>query len=179
MSRLSRTYTVDEELQYLDDNFNIPEDGLHSDLVDSQDEDFDEMGQQQQQNIYREDVEEDINLAHVDIAVCDDEEMAEERPIGRPSNIQIDQYVRSNTYTANIAIPAFTKSFGPTQAMPQDSKAVDFVLLLVSNRMLANIVRETNQKANRDPDNWNEVTLEELKAYLGLLIATSFFLLPS
>ena len=32
MASRSRTYTVDEILEYLDDNFDIPDDGLNSDI---------------------------------------------------------------------------------------------------------------------------------------------------
>lgn len=38
MSSSSRRYTVDEIAQYLDDNFNIPDDGVNSDFEEKSDE---------------------------------------------------------------------------------------------------------------------------------------------
>ena len=57
--------------------------------------------------------------------------------------------------------------------MPDNSAAVD-------NRILGNIVRETNRYArqslaakHKDPGSWNKLSLEELKAFLALLIGMS------
>lgn len=63
---------------------------------------------------------------------------------------------------------------------------LDYFLLLVDNCMLTSINRETNRFAlqsltdkGKDPTSWIEVTLEELKAFLGLTIATGIHSLPS
>jgi len=63
---------------------------------------------------------------------------------------------------------------------------LDYFLLFVDNRMLTSIVQETNRFAvqclsanGKDPNSWAAVTLEELKAFLGLIIAMSIHSLPS
>lgn len=80
----------------------------------------------------------------------------------------------------------FSRAVGPTSVMTEEDSALDFFLLFVDNRMLNNMVRETKRYAvqtleiqNKDPSKWKEVTLQELKAFLGLLIAMSIHLLPS
>ena len=42
MTSTNRRYTVAEILDYLDDNFNIPDDGVNSDIEGLDGEDFDE-----------------------------------------------------------------------------------------------------------------------------------------
>lgn len=73
-----------------------------------------------------------------------------------------------------------------SRVMTEEASALDFFLLFVDNRMLNNMVRETNkyavqtlEKQNKDPCKWVEVSLQELKAFLGLLIAMSIHRLPS
>lgn len=80
----------------------------------------------------------------------------------------------------------FSRAVGPTSVMTEEDSALDFFLLFVDTRMLNNMVRETKRYAvqtleiqNKDPSKWKEVTLQELKAFLGLLIAMSITLLPS
>ena len=68
--------------------------------------------------------------------------------------------------------------------MSRESLAVDFFQLLIIT--LGNILRETNCYAcqslrarNKDVRSWKEISLEELKAFLGLLICMSIHRLPS
>ena len=42
MAGASRRFTVEEVLDYLDDNFDIPDDGVNSDIEGLDEEDFDE-----------------------------------------------------------------------------------------------------------------------------------------
>ena len=42
MASRSRTYTVDEILEYLNDNFDIPDDGLNLDIEGFEDEESDD-----------------------------------------------------------------------------------------------------------------------------------------
>lgn len=67
--------------------------------------------------------------------------------------------------------------------MSRESLAVDFFQLLIIT--LGNILRETNCYAcqslrarNKDVRSWKEISLEELKAFLGLLICMSIHRLP-
>lgn len=69
MASRSRAYTVDEILEYLDDNFDIPDDGLNSDIEGFEDEESDD----DQANFFPDhdmeidDNEEEVTLAAVDI----------------------------------------------------------------------------------------------------------------
>ena len=69
MASRSRTYTVDKILEYLDDNFDIPDDGLNSDIEGFEDEESDD----DQANFFPDhdmeidDNEEEVTLAAVDI----------------------------------------------------------------------------------------------------------------
>ena len=87
---------------------------------------------------------------------------------------------------SDVNIPSFSQAIGPANVMPRESLAVDFFQLFVDNRMLGNILRETNCYAcqsllarNKDVRSWKEISLEELKAFLGLLICMSIHRLPS
>ena len=142
MASTKRFYTVPEILDYLDGNFDIPDDGVNSD-IEGLDDDFDEE-----------------NDLLPEVAVSENE--GDER------------------------IPSFSQAVGPANVMPRESLALDFFQLFVDNRMLGNIIRETNRYAcqllqarNKDVRSWKEVSLEELKAFLGLLIAMSIHRLPS
>ena len=68
MASAARRYTVDEILEYLDDNFDIPDDGVNSDIEGLDEEDFDEENDllPEVPDFLDED-DEDINLADVDI----------------------------------------------------------------------------------------------------------------
>ena len=153
---------------YLDENFVIPDDGVNSDIEgldeDSLDEQDDEFAMQAA-NIDIVFVDKDdinVNLAAVDII--------ENTGRGRPSNVSVDDFQWS-CERGNVDIPSFSQVVGPTQVMP-NSAAVDFFQLFVDNRILGNIVRETSHYArqslaakHKDPGSWNELSLEELKAF--------------
>ena len=65
---------------------------------------------------------------------------------------------------------------GPTTTMTVDKKESDFLALFISDTMLGDIVRETNRYAaqrKRLDQNWNELTVTELKAWLGLRVYMS------
>ena len=81
---------------------------------------------------------------------------------------------------SEIDIPGFSKTVGPTTILPSGALALDFFLLFMSNRILQNILRETNQYAyqtlqskNKDPSTCKQVSMEELKEFFGPLIARS------
>ena len=83
---------------------------------------------------------------------------------------------------SDIDIPSFSQAVGPANAMPRESLTVDFFQLFVDNRTLGNILRETCQllqARNKDVLSWREISVEELKAFLGLLICMSIHRLPS
>lgn len=182
MASANQCYTVAELLAYLDDNFDIPDDGVNSDIEGLDEEDFDEVKDLLPKVAISEDEdEEDVDLAALDIVENGDLDSSR----GRPSNMSLNDFEWSSA-RSDIDIPGFSQAVGPANVMPRESLAVDFFQLFVDNRMLGNILRETNRYAcqslqarNKDVCNWKEISLEELKAFLGLLICMSIHRLPS
>ena len=181
MAGAKRRYPVPELLDYLDDNFDIPDDGVNSDIR-GLDEDFHEENDLLPEVAVSEDEDdEDVDLAALDIEENRDQDSSR----GRPSNVSLNDFEWSSV-RSDIDIPSFSQAVGPANVMPTESLAVHFFQLFVDNRMLGNIIRETNRYAcqllqarNKDVRSWKEVSLEELKAFLGLLIAMSIHRLPS
>ncbi|KAL0609374.1 PiggyBac transposable element-derived protein 5 [Plecturocebus cupreus] len=70
-------------------------------------------------------------------------------------------------------------SHGPTRKMPPSASAVDFFQLFVPDNVLKNMVVQTNMYAKKFQERfgsdgaWVEVTLTEMKAFLGYMISTS------
>lgn len=68
---------------------------------------------------------------------------------------------------------------GPTRKMPPTASAMDFFQLFVPDNVLKNMVVQTNMYAKKfqerfgSDSNWVEVTLMEMKAFLGYMISTS------
>ena len=82
----------------------------------------------------------------------------------------------------------FEENTSPSTVMSAEKVAVDFFLLLVTNRMLTEIVNETNryvrqslQAQGKNPSDWDkkQVTLVKMKAWLGLIMAMSIHKLPA
>ena len=62
MAGASRRFTVEEVLDYLDDNFDIPDDGVNSDIEGLDEEDFDEENDLLPEEVdFPEEDDEDIN----------------------------------------------------------------------------------------------------------------------
>ncbi|XP_029425567.1 piggyBac transposable element-derived protein 5 isoform X2 [Nannospalax galili] len=75
--------------------------------------------------------------------------------------------------------PRFEDTGGPTRKMPPSASAVDFFQLFVPDNVLKNMVMQTNMYARKFQERfgsdgaWVEVTLAEMKAFLGYVISTS------
>ncbi|XP_031197631.1 piggyBac transposable element-derived protein 5 [Mastomys coucha] len=75
--------------------------------------------------------------------------------------------------------PRFEDTGGPTRKMPPSASAVDFFQLFVPDNVLKNMVVQTNMYARKFQERfgsdgaWVEVTLAEMKAFLGYVISTS------
>lgn len=185
MASGSRTYTVDQILDYLDDNFDIPDDGLNSDIEGFEDDESDaEQGDLfPDPDIVTDDNEEEVTLAAVEIVEPAAAEQNTAR--GRPNNTHVNEYQWSSE-ASDLDIPGFTQPVGQVHPLPGGSLAVDFFHLFIDNHILGNVVRETNRYARqamaqrgKDPNSWTEVSLDELKAFLGLLIAMGIHRVPS
>lgn len=184
MSRNGIYFTVEEVLAHLDGDFDIPDEGVNSDFEWLEDEDFEEgeLILPADSVVLPEEEEEEINLWTVQIEETDDskEEVAKERP----SNVTVEEFSWSDN-RAEIDIPGFLQAVGPMTILPVGALALDFFLLFMSSRILQNILRETNwyasqtlQAKNTDPTTWKQLSMEELKAFFGLLVAMSIHKLP-
>uniref|UniRef100_A0ABI7X9Z6 PiggyBac transposable element-derived protein domain-containing protein n=1 Tax=Felis catus TaxID=9685 RepID=A0ABI7X9Z6_FELCA len=75
--------------------------------------------------------------------------------------------------------PRFEDTGGPTRKMPPSASAMDFFQLFVPDNVLKNMVVQTNMYAKKFQERfgsdgaWAEVTLTEMKAFLGYMISTS------
>ena len=182
MAGARRRYTMQEILDYLDDRFDIPDEGANSDLEGIDEDSDDDL---HFESDHESDDEEELDLRTADIIEDSDDRSQETENRGRPGNLDMNGLDWSSQ-GSDYEVPAFTKAVGCSRVMPEGSTALDFFLLFVDNRMMNNMVRETNryalqtlEKQNKDPSLWKEVTLQELKAFLGLLIAMSIHRLPS
>ncbi|XP_072828383.1 piggyBac transposable element-derived protein 5 isoform X2 [Vicugna pacos] len=75
--------------------------------------------------------------------------------------------------------PRFEDTGGPTRQMPPSASAMDFFQLFVPDNVLKNMVVQTNMYAKKFQERfgsdgaWADVTLAEMKAFLGCVISTS------
>jgi len=114
---------VAEILEYLDDNFDIPDDGVNSDIEGLDEDDFDKENDMLPEVAASDDEDdEDVNLAALDIEENDD------RGRGRPSNVSLHDFEWSSE-RSEVEIPSFSQAVGPTNVMPRESSAVDFFQL--------------------------------------------------
>lgn len=186
MSRRPGMYRTQDVLDYLEGNFAIPEDGFESDIEGFESESDDDL---EPEIIPPEDlIDDEIDLRNVAMEdeEADDTENGETSTAGRPSNYSFEDLEWTDEPEDVPAIPEFRENVGPAVACSAEMSPLDYFLLFVDNRMLTSIVRETNRFAvqcltanGKDPNSWAAVTLEELKAFLGLIIAMSIHSLPS
>lgn len=161
MASAARHFTEVDLLNFRDENFNIPDDGISSDVagldeddLDAQDGDF-AMEAPDVDIVFVNEDDLEVNLAAVDIV--------ENAGRGRPQNVRVADF-KWSCERANIEISNFSQAVGPTKVMPDNSVAVDFFQLFVDNCIFGNIARETNRYArqsleakHKDPNNWKDV----------------------
>ena len=102
------------------------------------------------------------------------------------SPVEALNYFEWSSARSDVDIPSFSQAVEPANVMPRESLAEDFFKLFEDNCMLGHILREKNRSAcqslqarNKDVPSWKDIFLEELKAFLGLLISMSIHRLPS
>ena len=126
-----------ELLDYFDDNFDIPDDGLNSDIEGLNEENS---------LLPKVVVSEDEDDKDVDPATLNFKDSDQDSSGGRSSNVSLNDFEWSSTRT-DIDIPGFSQAVGPANVMASKSLAVDFFQLFVDNCMLGVILRETNRYA--------------------------------
>ena len=187
MAADKRRYTVEECLSFLDDDFDIPEDGFDFEFEGLDDDDDDPCAEII--DITTHDLTNDeppLRLSDFEITSkkVQDEPRVVGNDRGRPAETVFDGLDRVNE-KVDIEIPNFMQHVGPTKVMPKESTELDFFLLFIDNRILSEIVRETNRYAeqsleakNKDSSSWDRIELQEMKAFFGLLIAMSMHKVP-
>ncbi|XP_006638463.1 piggyBac transposable element-derived protein 5 [Lepisosteus oculatus] len=79
----------------------------------------------------------------------------------------------------DITVPLYKDTCGPTQKMPVTASAMDFFQLFVPDNAIQNMVTQTNMYAKKyqerfgSDEGWCNVTLSEMKAFLGYVTSTS------
>ncbi|KAM4692732.1 piggyBac transposable element-derived protein 5 [Discoglossus pictus] len=79
----------------------------------------------------------------------------------------------------DVPTPSFKETNGPAQKMPLNSSAMDFFQLFVPDNVIKNMVTQTNMYAKKfqerfgNDESWIDVTLAEMKSFLGYMISTS------
>ena len=188
MSRRPVTYSAQDVLDYLEGNFAIPEDGFESDIEGFESESDDDLEPEiiPHENLMKPDDEIDLRNVVMEDEEADDTDNGETSEAGRPNNHSFEGLEWTDAPEEVPAIPEFRENVGPAVACSAEMSPLDYFLLFVDNHMLTSIVRETNRFAiqcltanGKDPNSWVAVTLEELKAFLGLIIAMSIHSLPS
>ena len=90
----------------------------------------------------------------------------------------------SRILTPQTAI-AFEERIGPVRNLPPDKKVIDFFELYFTERLYRLIVRETNRCAGQEQQRlakllgWIELTINELRTWLGLHFAMGIVQKPS
>lgn len=173
---------------YLEGNFAIPEDGFESDIEGFESESDDDLEPEiiPHEDLMKPDDEIDLRNVVMEDEEPDDTDNGETSAAGRPNNYSFEGLEWTDAPEEVPAIPEFRENVGPAVACSAEMSPLDYFLLFVDNHMLTSIVRETNRFAiqcltanGKDPNSWLAVTLEELKAFLGLIIAMSIHSLPS
>ena len=99
-----------------------------------------------------------------------------------------ESFINWNTDESEVSIPDFTEHVGPTKQMPRDATPLQFFMLFFTSAMIEMITGYTNHNAielinqantNRAILNWEEVTKEELMAFLGVVILMGTVKLPA
>ncbi|XP_033859992.3 piggyBac transposable element-derived protein 5-like [Acipenser ruthenus] len=99
-------------------------------------------------------------------------------PPGSVSNIQAEEEGWTDTLR-EITVPPFKDTCGPAQKMPATASAIDFFQLFVPDNAIQNMVTQTNMYAKKfqerfgSDEGWCNVTLSEMKAFLGYVTSTS------
>ncbi|XP_051503573.1 piggyBac transposable element-derived protein 5-like [Myxocyprinus asiaticus] len=98
-------------------------------------------------------------------------------PPGSVSNGQAQEEGWSDALQ-DISVPQYQDTHGPTQKMLVTATAMDFFQLFVPDNAIQNMVTQTNMYAKKyqerfgSDEGWTNVTLAEMKAFLGFVTST-------
>ena len=135
MASAHRCYTTQEVLDYLDDRFYIPDEGVNSDLEEC-DEDSDNDLHFESDNVS--DDNEELDLRTADINEDSDDLTEETDSGGRPGNLDLNG-LDCSSQGSDLEVPTFTKAVGCSRVMTEGTSTLDFFLLFVDNRIMNNM----------------------------------------
>ena len=108
MAGARRRYTMQEILDYLDDRFDIPDEGANSDLEGIDEDSDDDL---HFESDHESDDEEELDLRTADIIEDSDDRSQETENRGRPGNLDMNGLDWSSQ-GSDYEVPAFTKAVG-------------------------------------------------------------------
>lgn len=167
MSGNQKVFTTDEVLELLDDCFDIPADGGHSDLsdYDSDDDNIEELASDRNLDEEQSTVLDNIHALDI-VDVVDNASDVERRRSGQVKSFDFSIYDwcigPHDDFSPNYG--QFRQSVGPTTVLPRAATALDFFKLLFSMNIVNRIVVETNKYAQQqyqaagmilNPFNWS------------------------
>ena len=117
----------------------------------------------------------DIDVSEVEDKVDENNESGSEG--------ESDEPVEWSDHLRNIHVDDFTSPVGITFELGNEAREIDVFKMFFNDEILNVIVRETNRYAQQKLagqalDKWQDVTLVEIKAFLGLCVVMGVSLLP-
>ena len=125
-----------------------------------------------------------LNAMELEIDLEEDDKEESDNDNEQPG----EPFINWNTDESKVSIPDFTEHVSPTKQMPRDATPLQFFMLFFTSAMIEMITGYTNHNAielinqantNRAILNWEEVTTEELMAFLGIVILMGIVKLPA
>ena len=150
----------------------------YSDEADlSGDETFDDIGNFDIVNLPREEIN-NRERQFRDLAGPSDDSDSDFEGFQPEDAYQAPDFATWDKIENNRNIMEFNERTGPTRVLDGSNQAIDYFQLFYTDDLLKKIVEYTNlnaaSKREHDPDNnrgaWSDTTLEELKAFYGLLL---------
>ena len=137
MSGRRERYTAQQVLEHLDGNFAIPEDGFDSDIEGFESDSDDDL---ETQLTPLECKNNDIDLRKMKKREAENSDV---RAVGRPNNDSFNGLEWTDAPQDVLALPERGENVGPVVVCSAEMSPMDYFLLLVDNRILTFIVRET------------------------------------
>ena len=124
----------------------------------------------------------DIDVSELEDESDENDESGSESASGSES--ESDEEVEWTDRLQNIHLEDFTSPVGITFEIGNEARELDVFKKLFNDEILNVIVRETNRYARQKLagdalDKWQDVTLEEIKAFLGVSVVMGVNILPS
>lgn len=148
-----------------------------------------EISREEYDNIFGSSDEEMSKDSDIDVSELEDEsdendESGSGSKSASGSESESDEAVEWTDRLQNIHLEDFTSPVGITFEIGNEARELDVFKKLFNDEILNVIVRETNRYARQKLagdalDKWQDVTLDEIKAFLGVSVVMGLNILPS